>query len=91
MKLYYQNDLSPIKLDLHRILSRTRDQLVEVPREERVKEIAQIFAKAIANAKEHKALGSKYSTDEVNDEGRIMLEFEKYSEIYEEIVKKANE
>ncbi len=61
------------------------------PKEERIKEIGIVFSRAIAAAKEHRTKGSNYKTEERNDEARIMLEFEKYSEIYEKVVGEANE
>lgn len=60
------------------------------PREERIKDIGIVFSRAISAAKEHRTKGSNYKTEEGNDEGRIMQEFEKYSEIYEKLVGEAN-
>ena len=55
-----------------------------------MRDIAIVFSRAISAAKEHRTKGSDYKTDEGNDEARIMQEFEKYSEVYEQIVSEAN-
>lgn len=90
MTEYYRHDLGAIKVDLQRILLRNRQEQVNDPKEERVREIGIVFSRAIAAAKEHRTKGSNYNTEEGNDEGKIMKEFEKYSEIYEKLVGEAN-
>jgi len=90
MEDYYKYDLGAIKVDLQRILHRNKEEQVEGPRDTRVRDIGIVFSRAIAAAKEHRAKGSNYMTDEASDEAKIMSEFEKYSEVYETLVKEAN-
>lgn len=81
---YYQYDLGAIKLDLQRLISRKKGE-VDTSLDESVKSVTSSQSKMIDYGKEHEKMGSKYTITEdgIDGEGRIMQEFEKYSEVYE--------
>lgn len=90
MNEYYTFDLGAMKTDLVRLMGRRQEETRQT-KDDRLKELAASMGRAQALGREHVSKGgSNYKIERDVSEGQIIQQFEAYSEIYEEIVKKAN-
>ena len=94
IKEYYRYDMSGLKVEINNMLERETKQVGE---EKRVKleEIKRKFAKLNALSADHVSRGSRHKaalggSSEGGADEKLLGDFERYSEQYEEQVKAAN-
>lgn len=88
MHEYYSYNMGHLRSEFGQVYTKEQEE-INHGRDDKLKEITNMYKKLMSLAQEHITKGSNFKVGDL-DEQQVMEEFEKQSEVYEQIVRESN-